>query len=390
VEDVGVYVHVPFCERVCPYCDFAVVAAPSLAADREARYVAALLAELAERRAAFAGRRLASLYFGGGTPSLLAPASVARLIDAVRASFPGANTAAEITLEVNPGTVERERLPEFRAAGVGRISLGVQSFSDLTLKRLGRAHVGDEARASLVAARSAGFENLSLDLILAAPGQEPKHFAADLEEALRYEPEHISTYELTIEPGTPFALADSRGQLRRADEDAALEMLEACEVRLTQAGYRRYEISNYARPGFEAVHNRRYWTRRPVLGLGVGAFSTDPAGTATPHGVRRSNPRELVAYEGAATRGGFDSIATIEELTPQMARGEAVFLGLRAAEGLAATGFEAEFGAPPRGFWADAIEQLSGAGLLDENAAGDLMLTPAGRRLADAVFEHFV
>jgi oxygen-independent coproporphyrinogen-3 oxidase len=389
VKDVGVYVHVPFCQRVCPYCDFAVVAAPTLASERETRYVDALLAELAQRREAFAGRRLASLYLGGGTPSLLTPASVARLVDTIRASFP-AGAAPEITLEVNPGTLERERLPAFRAAGVGRVSLGVQAFADETLKRLGRAHAGDEARASLAAVRAAGFTNLSLDLILAAPGQAPADFAAELDAALAFAPEHVSIYELTIEPGTPFALAAARGQLRRCDESGVIEMLEAGEARLTTAGYRRYELSNYAKPGFEAVHNRRYWLRRPVLGLGLGAFSTDPPSAGAPHGVRRANPRDLASYQSAAVRGACDEVAEVEVLTPAIARGEAVFLGLRAAEGVDAARFAGEFGGPPRGFWPEAIEALRRDGLLDENAGGDLQLTSAGRRLADSVFEHFV
>ncbi|MBW2267744.1 MAG: radical SAM family heme chaperone HemW [Deltaproteobacteria bacterium] len=390
MENVGVYVHVPFCDRVCPYCDFAVVATRVLASEREGLYVDALLAELEERRSAFAGRRLASLYLGGGTPSLLTPASVARLVEAIRASFPAAAAEPEVTLEMNPGTLERERLPGFREAGVSRVSIGVQSFSDATLKRLGRAHAGDEARASLAAARAAGFANLSVDLILAAPGQGPAEFAADLEEALAFAPEHLSTYELTIEPGTPFALAAARGQLRRADEDAVLDMLDACEARLTAAGYRRYEISNYAKPGFEAVHNRRYWLRRPVLGLGVGAFSTDPPRVGMPHGVRRANPRDLAEYERAAARGAFDAAADVEVLTPQIARGEAVFLGLRAADGVDAARFAGEFGEPPRGFWPDAIDACRREQLLDETAAGDLKLTAAGRRLADTVFRYFV
>src|SRR5262245_63548985 len=174
---VGVYVHVPYCERVCPYCDFAVVAARPLAAGREARFARAILAELAARAGAFAGRRLASLYFGGGTPSLLRPETLARLAAAVQTAFapppgPGAaaETAVEVTLEVNPSTLERERLPEFRAAGITRLSVGVQSFDDAVLKRLGRAHRAREGRRTLEAARAAGFANLSLDLIFALPG----------------------------------------------------------------------------------------------------------------------------------------------------------------------------------------------------------------------------
>ena len=389
MEDVGVYVHVPFCERVCPYCDFAVVATPALAPEREARYVDALLAELDARPAAYAGRRLASLYLGGGTPSLLEPASIARVVDAVQVAFAPVG-APEITLEVNPGTLERERLPGFRAAGVSRVSIGVQSFSDRTLQRLGRAHRADEARATLAAARHVGFDAVSIDLIIAAPEQTPEALRADLDEAIAFAPEHLSTYELTIEPETPFALADRRGQLDRADEDAIVTMLDDAEARLEGAGFARYEISNYARPGFEAVHNRRYWQRQPVLGLGVGAVSNDPPTAEAPHGVRRRNPRALPRYERAVAEARLAAAAEIEPLSAAVARGEAMFLGLRARGGVDVPTFAQEFGAPPRGFWGGAIQSLCERGLLEEPDPATLRLSREGRRLADLVCENFV
>lgn len=383
-HDVGVYVHVPWCERVCPYCDFAVVAARSLPAEVQARYVDALLAELAGRREDWAGRELASLYLGGGTPSLLHPDALARIVDAVRATFPAADSC-EITLEVNPSSLERARLPAFRDAGVNRVSLGAQSFDDATLKRLGRAHRASAVRATLDAIRAAGFRSLSLDLIFAAPGQSEAALDADLAAAVEAAPEHVSAYELTLEPGTPFGAAAARGRLELPDEERAAAMFAQVERRLGTAGYLRYEISNYARPGFEAVHNRRYWQRRPVLGLGVGAVSTDPPGAATPHGVRRANPRELSRYLAAPLEP-----ADVEILTPPLARGEAMFLGLRTARGVDAAAFEREFGAPPRAFFGQAIEPLRKGGLLIEAEGGDLRLTPRGRLVADSVFERFV
>ncbi len=385
---MGVYVHVPFCERVCPYCDFAVVGVRTLAHAREVRYVDALLAELDARRACFAGRRLASLYLGGGTPSLLTPESVDRIRAAVFAAFPP--DAPEVTLEMNPGTVERERLPGFRAAGVNRVSVGVQSLADATLERLGRAHGAQEARETLAAARSAGFPALCVDLIFAAPGQRLADVERDLAETLEFAPEHVSAYELTVEPGTPFALAERRDQLDRADEAEVVAMMGAVEERLAAGGLARYEITSYARPGCEAVHNRRYWERRPVLGLGVAAVSSDPPGPSAPHGRRRSNPRDLATWQTAALGGGLDAVAGAESLAPDVARGEAVFLALRTAAGLDAARFAAEFGAPPRGFWGPAIAELADRGLLSETGAGDLRLTPHGRRLADAVFQYFV
>ncbi len=385
MHDVGVYVHVPFCERICPYCDFAVVAARRLGADAEEAYVAALERELEARRADFSGRSLATLYFGGGTPSLLRPESITRLVEAVRRTFPG--EPRETTLEVNPSTLECGRLPGFRRAGVDRVSLGVQSFDDTTLRRLGRAHRAATARRALAACRDAGFPRLSLDLIAAAPGQTSDALARDLAAALDAAPDHLSVYELTLEPGTPFARAAERGRLALPGEACAARMLEAVEATLVGAGYRRYEISSYARPGAEAVHNRRYWARRPVLGLGMGAVSSDPPGPRHPHGARRENPRALDAYLAGAGR---DGAARIEVLAPETARGEAAFLALRTADGLDAAGFAAEFGAPPRRFFAAAIDALCADGLLDEGADGRLRLTPRGRMLSDSVFVHFV
>lgn len=386
---VGVYVHVPFCTRVCPYCDFAVVGVRALAPGVEDRYVDGLLRELERRRPAFAGRRLASLYLGGGTPSLCRPESIGRIVRAVGAAFPRAETV-ETTLEVNPSTLERKRLPAFRKAGVNRVSLGVQSFDDRVLKRLGRAHRAGEARRSLRACRDAGFAALSLDLILAAPGQTLAQLGRDLAEALDFGPEHLSAYELTIEAGTPFATAAERGQLGLPGEEEAVAMLERLAARTEAAGYERYEISNYARPGFESIHNRRYWQRLPVLGLGAGAFSTDPPGDKTPFGVRRSNLRSPWAYLARVEAGESAEAGPAEVLDAATARAEAMFLSLRTRRGVDAAAFAAEFGGPPRAFFEAEIEELLAQSLLREGAGGDLRLTHRGRLLSDSVFAHFV
>jgi len=391
---LGVYLHVPFCERVCPYCDFAVVrvgrASHGLDPSLERRSVDALLRELASRREDFAGLRLETIYFGGGTPSLLGVDSVARLVAGVRGAF-GARPAddLEVTLEVNPSTLERARLPGFREAGVNRLSIGVQSFDDAVLRRLGRAHRAGEAHATLAAARAAGFANLSLDLIFASPGQRLAGLERDLEQVVAFAPEHVSTYALTIEQGTPFARAAARAQLDLAGEDETVAMLERIEARLGEAGLARYEISSFARPGFASRHNRRYWERRPVLGLGVGAVSCDPPGPGRPHGVRRTNPRALERWL-ERVEAEIEVAEEREVLDPATARGEAVFLALRTLAGLDAEGFRREFGGPPRAFFAAAIDALAAAGLLAEEERGNLALTRAGRLLADTVFEHFV
>ncbi len=391
---VGVYVHVPFCERVCPYCDFAVVAAPELPANQETRYVDALLRELASRSPSYRDpdtldRRLASIYLGGGTPSLMTGESIGRIVEGIRAAFP-ADGPVEITLEVNPSTLERSRLPEFRALGVNRVSVGVQSFDDAVLKRLGRAHRVEEAHQTLAACRAAGFEAISLDLIFAAPEQRLADLEVDLERVLAFGPEHVATYELTIEAGTPFALAASRGQLSLPDEDEASAMMEAIEARLCAGGFERYEISHYARAGFQAVHNRRYWERQPVLGIGIGAVSTEPPSAAAPFGTRRSNVRDLRTYLDRIVQQRPTAAGPTEILDADTARGEAAFLALRGSRGLLAAEFESEFEQPPRAFFGPAIDRLIEAGLLDEAEGGDLRLSARGRLLADSVFAEFV
>ena len=409
---VGVYLHLPFCERICPYCDFAVVSARKLDREVEARYVAALLAELAARRSDFEGRALASIYFGGGTPSLFQPESLRELIEAVEGAFsgrqesgldadvPGAVGAppsarsrveVETTLELNPSTVEIERLPAFRRAGIDRLSIGIQSFDDGQLKRLGRAHRSAVARRTLEAARAAGFDNLSIDLIFAGPSQTQSDLGRDLEEVLDWRPEHVSTYELTYEPDTPFGRALHSGRLQACDEDRAADMILQVESCLEAAGFERYEISNHARPGFRSRHNARYWQRQAVLGLGMGAHSTEARTPDRPHGARRANPRTLSEWlDRVASRPG--RVGEEEALSVETARGEAVFLALRQREGLSARVFEAEFGGPPREFFAKEIEEMLARGWLceGERSPGDLCLTSAGCLVADSVAAEFV
>lgn len=392
-SDLGVYVHVPFCERVCPYCDFAVVAARPLAEEQERSYVDALLQELALRRTDFDRLPLQSIYLGGGTPSLLEPRSVARIIAAIRSSFPPCPDrldGPEVTLEVNPSSVERERLPDFLEAGVNRLSVGIQSFDDGVLKRLGRAHRAEEGRLTLRAARDAGFENISIDILYGVPGQSPGDLTRDLDEVVEFAPEHVSAYELSIEVGTPFATAVARGQLTRPSEDDSIHMFELVPARLAAAWITLYELSNLARAGLESVHNRRYWQRWPVLGLGVGAWSTEPRSPEAPYGARRSNVRSVSEYLTRIREDRSPLAEPLECFDAETARGEAIFLALRMAEGLSAKRFVAEFGSPPREFFACEIERFTGQGLLVETPGGDLRLTPRGRLVSDTVFEAFV
>ena len=386
---IGVYVHVPFCERVCPYCDFAVTPVRRLPRELEARFAGAVLRELELAAPALAGRPLETVYLGGGTPSLLRPETVARLLGELRRALPGPGPR-EVTLELNPGTAEVERIPAFREAGVDRLSVGVQSFDDRILKRLGRAHRAAAARAALEAAGRAGFAELSVDLLYGVPGQELAALEGDLRELRAFGPAHVSAYALEIEPGTPYARGVARGVLRLPPEEAVAAAFLRVEEVLAAGGLRRYEVSNFARPGHEAVHNRRYWLRRPVLGLGPSAVSSRPAGPGTPHGSRAANPRELGAWLEAVEGGEPERFRSVEVLSPEVARAEAAFLALRTREGLSARGFEAEFGAPPRAFFGEAIDRLCRAGLLVETGEGDLRLAAKAWLVADSVAAEFV
>ena len=292
---LGLYVHLPWCARKCPYCDFNSHRAPATLP--EAAYVDALLADLAAEASAAAGRRVGSVYLGGGTPSLFSPGAVGRLLEGIGARL---NLApdCEITLEANPGTVDGARLAGYRAAGVNRLSLGIQSFDDARLAAIGRIHDGAQARAAVRAARATGFDNLNLDLMYGLPGQDIAGARADLEAALAFGPEHLSAYQLTLEPGTPF----HRRPPPLPGADTLADMGDALAEALDRAGYDHYEVSAYARPGGACRHNLNYWTFGDYLAIGAGAHGklTDRGGVWRYHKPRR--PADYLASPRPAGR----------------------------------------------------------------------------------------
>ncbi len=379
---VALYVHIPYCASRCPYCDFNTVAVRTWP---EREYAAALRAELRHyaRETPFRGARVTTIYFGGGTPSLFAPATIGGLIEAV-ASELRVESGAEITLEANPGTVDGERLADFRAAGVNRLSLGVQSLRPDVLTTLGRAHSAADAVDAARAARAAGFENLSVDLIYAVPGQSLAAWLRDLAEVAELEPEHVSAYELSYEPGAPFGREREQGRLRPADEETALAMQRSARARLAAAGLPQYEISNYARPGREARHNIAYWRGHPYLGLGAGAHSYAPPELgAEGWGERWVNQRPPQLYLRSALGRG-SAVAERETLDRRRALGEAAWLRLRQRAGLPISAFQSRFGTSPEEAFPD-LAPLVAAGLLLRR--GDaLVLSERGLELADTVF----
>lgn len=311
---LSLYIHMPWCVKKCPYCDFnshGLRSAPPPYADYIDHLLADLDADRADFGAALEGRPIASIFFGGGTPSLFSPELIARLLDGVRERLP-LNADAEITLETNPGTVEHGRFDGYLAAGINRISFGVQSFDDDKLKRLGRIHSAGEAEAAVKSAQDAGYDNINLDLMYALPQQTLEGALADVERAVALQPTHISHYQLTLEPNTVFAANPPP----LPDDDHAWAMQEACEARLAAAGYGQYEISAYAQPGRRCFHNLNYWRFGDYLGIGAGAHGklSDAASGQVHRRWKSRHPRAYMEASGTPARIGGDTVVGAAEL----------------------------------------------------------------------------
>ena len=367
---LGVYVHYPYCLSKCPYCDFA-SRAESVIPQR--RYTEAILRELAAQAPRFAGgRRAVSIYFGGGTPSLWEPGLFAQVLREARSLF-DVPEGAEITLEANPGTTDEGRFSAFREAGANRISIGVQSFASRQLVALGRAHTGGDAERAYSTARKAGFDNISLDLIHGAEAQDVAGARRDAAHAAALGPEHVSAYALTLvglAEDVPMAKAVRRGETVVPDDEVVAEMGEAVREEFTKAGYSRYEISNFAKTGREAVHNSLYWRGLEYAAVGCGAcgFWRDRSGAAaTPDGARSvgrrwQNDRSPERYLERVEQTGLGE-ASFEELAQGEHLRERIFTGLRLAEGLDLAALEVDLGVPVRLRFAEEIARLVREGL---------------------------
>ncbi|NMB11656.1 MAG: radical SAM family heme chaperone HemW [Firmicutes bacterium] len=386
IDRPGIYVHIPFCLRKCPYCDF--VSYPVAKVDGNAgvnTYIDALIQEIGARRRWLETEGLFpdafhSLYIGGGTPSLLTAKQLTMLVEVIKSSFPFTREA-EVTLEVNPGTITQSEVVAWRELGINRLSLGVQSFDDHMLAYLGRVHAVRDVYQTVKALRSAGFTNLSFDLMFGLPGQNLGQWQDSLRQAAHLEPPHISCYELTIEPGTAYAILYEEGKLEVPSEEEAIAMLEWTDQYLTGLGYDHYEISNYALPRFKSRHNQIYWQNRWYLGLGVAAYSYWG-------GRRWGNTTSLVEYSQSLAAGRLPE-ATTETLDLVGQVGETIMLGLRLAEGVSLAELRARFGISAWEIWEPEIQRLLRQGLV-ELAQGCLRLTAQGLLLANRVQSAFL
>ncbi len=372
---LAVYIHWPFCRSKCPYCDF-----NSHVRDRidAARWTRALLADLDEQAQLVPECEVGSVFFGGGTPSLMPPDTVAALLERVGRRWPLA-AEVEVTLEANPNSAEAERFRAFAAAGVNRLSLGVQALDPAALRFLGRRHDRGEAIAAIESAR-ASFPRFSFDLIYARPGQTLAAWRRELDEALSLAGDHLSLYQLTIEPGTAFAAAAARGDLVPADAEIAAALFEMTQDRLAGHGLPAYEISNHARPGAECRHNLAYWRYQDYLGVGPGAHGRLTLG-GVKHATRqhRAPERWLAAVE--ATGGGREEIAAVGR---DAAIAEMLMMGLRLADGIPRARLEDAAGGEVETLFADTLPRLVEGGFLSLDA-DRLAATAAGRQRLNAV-----
>jgi oxygen-independent coproporphyrinogen-3 oxidase len=370
----GVYIHWPFCLSKCPYCDFN--SHVRHAGIDEARFARAFAAEIAATAARVPGRTVSTIFLGGGTPSLMQPATVAALLDAVAKHWRVAPDA-EITLEANPTSVEATRFRGYRAAGVNRVSLGVQALDDGALAELGRLHSAREALDAVAVARAA-FERYSFDLIYARPRQTPRDWANELERALAEAGEHLSLYQLTIEAETPFAVLHAAGKLKTPDEDAARALYDTTQDVCAAHGLPAYEVSNHARPGGECRHNLIYWRMHEYAGVGPGAHGRLDIGGERHATATEKRPEVWLAQ--VETRG--DGLVTDDVLIREEIADEFLLMGLRLAEGIDIARYAALAGRP---LDPERIAALCEKGMIETTAGGRLRVSASGFPVLDAV-----
>ena len=372
----GLYVHIPFCSSRCSYCDFATGIYQSELAER---YVLMLAREISSSH--YAGANVDTIYFGGGTPSLLSPAQLDHLLATLHDTFE-IDAASEITLEINPGSADPQKLRAFQCLGINRASFGAQTFADAELAKLGRSHSAADTLKTFADLRRAGFANVSFDLIAGLPGQTLEGWRRNITQALELDPEHLSFYLLEVHSGTPLAEHIRRGIQPEPDDDLAGVMYQWMLEQASAAGYEHYEISNLCRPGFHSRHNVKYWTAEPYYGFGCSAHSYDGQ-------LRRwANQRDVLKYV-ELIESHQSPVVEEQRLTPTDVRAEALFLGMRLMQGVDMRRYRESFGVDLRDEHGEDLDRFCKAGLLEFD--GDLIrLTRNGALLSNEVFAAFV
>ena len=372
----GLYLHIPFCKKRCLYCAFYSTTLHSL----QGKYVDALCNELQQRRSYIKEESISTIYFGGGTPSLLTGEQISKILTTIRSNY-AIVPDAEITIECNPDDITPPYLAMLKANGFNRISMGVQSLDNNQLQRLGRRHTAQKAKKAFALARAAGFNNISIDLMFALPGSTTAEWQHTLQSAIALQPEHISAYNLTYEDGTPLSRALQAGEITEATEEENLRQFNTLITELKKAGYRHYEISNFALPGRESRHNSSYWNDTPYLGCGAGAHSYN--GTA-----RGWNVSDINKYiKGINNR---EPVFEIEELTLQERYNDTVLTRLRTADGLPTEWVKERFGDTLYNYMMRAARKEIAAGNLQSTADGQLTLTEKGIFVSDAVMRELI
>lgn len=372
-DKISLYIHIPFCVRKCLYCDFPSFSGMESIFDD---YVRMLCREIDETYSDYRGMEVKSIFVGGGTPSVLPPALLGRISDKIFSRF-DVDSQAEITIETNPGTLDAKKLAEMKSMYFNRLSMGLQAWQDRLLKKLGRIHTADEFETNFLQARDAGFKNINVDLMFALPAQSLDDWQETLEKVMKLRPEHISAYSLIIEEGTPFFDMFDRGELKETDEDTDRKMYYLAKEMLSDKGYKQYEISNFAKEGFECYHNKVYWRTEEYQGFGLGAHSYAD-------GVRFHNTYDMKEYlrgEGFRLDKEFLSLQEKQE--------EFMFMGLRMNEGVSEAEFLRRFGESMDSVYGDEIKELISEELLVKKD-GRLSLTDRGVDISNSVFEKFI
>lgn len=381
-KELELYVHIPFCVQKCLYCDFL-----SMPVDESVRrhYVNQLIEEIEQKAENYKAYQVTSLFFGGGTPSILSETQITEMMEALQKNF-SIKSDAEITIECNPGTLTRQKIAEYKASGINRISLGLQSAKNQELKKLGRIHTFEEFLHNYDLVRKSGFDNVNVDVMSALPGQTVSDWEYTLKEVISLRPEHISAYSLIIEEGTPFYQSYAADEQRREEGEEPLflpdEETERAMYRLTgelllEKGYERYEISNYAKKGRECRHNIGYWTRKNYLGLGLGSASLV-------ENVRFSNTSDLKEYLNGMFKPQEKEVLERKEQMEEFA-----FLGLRMMEGISRKRFAQIFGVEIEAVYGDVIQRMTKLGLLKQQT-GNIFLTEEGISVSNYVMSEFL